>query len=221
MKKSIKIDLGKVVLEGDLTLPSLPKGLIIFAHGSGSGRFSPRNQFVAQHLNKQKFATFLFDLYESRESELFRQEFNLELLAARLRDVTRSLKSFPFLAKLPVGFFGSSTGAAVALVAAAYLKGQIHAVVSRGGRTDLADDFLYLVQASTLLLAGENDPLILGYNEESMKLIDAPKALKIIPNASHLFEEPGALEAVAAETSTWFESYLGKSQSTVKSHVNL
>jgi pimeloyl-ACP methyl ester carboxylesterase len=220
MNETLKIDLGKVVLEGDLTLPSLPKGLIIFAHGSGSGRFSPRNHFIAQHLNKQKFATFLFGLYESKESEIFKQEFNLELLAGRLRDVTRKLKSFPFLTKLPVGYYGSSTGAAVALVAAAYLKNQVHAVVSRGGRTDLADDFLYLVKAPTLLLAGENDPVILGFNQDSLKLIDAPKALKIIPNASHLFEEPGALEAVAMETSAWFESYLGKSQSTVKSRVN-
>jgi pimeloyl-ACP methyl ester carboxylesterase len=220
MKKSLKIDLGKVVLDGDLTMPPLPRGLIIFAHGSGSGRKSPRNQLIAEHLNQEHFATFLLDLYGNKESEWDRQDFNLELLSSRLKEVTAKLKAFPFLAKLPVGYYGSSTGAAVALAAAAFLKKQIHAVVSRGGRTDLADDFLHLVQAPTLLLAGEKDPVILGLNKESLKLIDAPKALKIIPGASHLFEEPGALEAVARESSEWFKTHLGKSQTSATSYRN-
>lgn len=218
--ETIKIDLGKVVLEGDMMLPPLAKGLILFAHGSGSGRFSPRNHFVAQYLNKQGYATFLLDLYGKHESDLIRQEFNLTLLADRLQEVTKKLKSFPFLSKLPVGYFGSSTGAAVALVAAAFLPEQIHAVVSRGGRTDLADEFLHRVHAPTLLLAGGDDPVILGFNQNSLKLLDVPKALRVIPGASHLFEEPGTLEAVALETGEWLKDHLGNSPIMSKSRVN-
>jgi dienelactone hydrolase len=218
MKETLKIDLGKVVIEGDLALPTHPKGLVIFAHGSGSGRFSPRNQFIAQFLYKQGYASFLLDLYSRHDPELDPTEFNLKVLAGRLRDVTVKLKSLPYLTKLPVGFYGSSTGAAVALVAASHLKGQIHSVVSRGGRTDLANDILYLVKAPTLLLVGENDPAILEFNRESLSLIDAPKALKIIPGASHLFEESGALEAVALETEAWLEAHLSNSPRLSKTH---
>lgn len=218
MKETLKIELGEIILEGDLTLPPLPKGLVLFAHGSGSGRFSPRNQFVASHLNTRGYATFLLDLYSLQESEL--QEFNLQELANRFQHVILKLKSFPFLTKLPVGLYGSSTGAAVALVAAAHLREHIQAVVSRGGRTDLANAFLQLVQAPSLLLAGENDHLILEINRKSLNLIDAPKALKIIPNASHLFDEPGAIEAVADEAGDWFEIHLSKITSKSKGRIN-
>lgn len=221
MKETIKIELGKVTLEGDLALPLLPKGLVLFAHGSGSGRNSPRNQFVADRLNRHGYATFLVDLYSPKESEAETQDFNLQLLADRFQNVILKLKSFPFLAKLPVGLYGSSTGAAVALVAAAHLKGHVHAVISRGGRTDLADDFLHFVEAPILLLAGENDRIILEINLKSLNRIDAPKALKIIPDASHLFEEPGTLEAVAEETEAWFEIHLNQSANKNKDRINL
>lgn len=209
MKETLKLDLGKLTLEGDLTFPSIPKGLVLFAHGSGSGRFSPRNGFIAQYLNKKGYATFLFDLYALGDPELDQQEFNLRILSSRLKDVTVKLKSLPFLAKLPVGYYGSSTGAAVVLRAASLLPGHVHAVVSRGGRTDLVDDALSLVQAPTLLLVGENDPFILKLNRASLDQIETTKTLKIIPNAGHLFEEAGALEAVAMETVAWFKTYLG------------
>ncbi|RIW17203.1 alpha/beta hydrolase [Algoriphagus lacus] len=217
MKETLKIELGKIALEGDLTLPAHSKGLVIFAHGSGSGRYSPRNQFISQYLNKQSYATYLLDLYARHDPELDPEEFNLKVLAGRLREVTTRLKSLPYLIKLPVGFYGSSTGAAVALVAASLLKDQIHAIVSRGGRTDLANDVLHLVKAPTLLLVGENDPPILDFNLESLSLINAQKALKVIPGASHLFEEPGALEAVALETEAWLEAHLSNSPRLNKS----
>lgn len=208
IEEILKIDLEKVTLEGNLTLPNLAKGMILFVHGSGSGRFSPRNQFVAKHLNKLGYGTFLFDLFSSQEGEIPEQEFNLKLLAGRLRDVTNKLKTYPFLTKLPFGYYGSSTGAAVALVAASYQPDIVHAVVCRGGRVDLASGFLSLIEAPTLLIAGENDPVILNINRESMELLDTSKELKTIPNASHLFEEPGTLEAVASATSSWFENHL-------------
>jgi len=217
MKETLKLNLGKVTLEGDFTLPSNPRGLIVFAHGIGSGRFSPRYHFVSQYLNKQGYVTFLLDLYARRDPELNPEEFNLEILANRLRDVTVKLKSLPNLSKLPFGFYGSNTGAAVALLAASYLKKQVHAVVSKRGRTDLTNDVLNLIQTPTLLLVGENDSSIKNLNRASLNLIDAPKALKIIPNASHLFDEVGALESVALETEAWFGVHLKMSNRVRKS----
>ncbi|MDF2157267.1 alpha/beta fold hydrolase [Algoriphagus sp. CAU 1675] len=208
MKESLKIEIGKVILEGDLTVPNLPKGLVLFAHGSGSGRNSPRNHFVAEYLNKLGYATFLMDLFANTESELSTGDFDLKFLSERMREVTVKLKSFPFLSKLPVGLYGSSTGAAVALVAASYLPKQVHAVVCRGGRVDLATGFLGLVQAPTLLVVGGNDDYVLELNRESFELLESPKKIKVIPGAGHLFEEPGTLEEVAKETGDWFETHL-------------
>ena len=205
-QEALKIELGNITLEGNLTLPSLPKGLVCFAHGSGSGRFSPRNQFVAVELNTRGYATFLMDMFSPQELEL--EDFNLQKLTNRLKESILKLKSFPFLAKLPVALYGSSTGAAVALAAAADLGNHIHAVVCRGGRTDLANGFLALIRSPILLVIGENDRIILEINQKSLDLIRAPKALKIIPGASHLFEEPGAMEAVAEETCNWREIHL-------------
>jgi len=211
MKEIHKFDLGKVTLEGDLILPSNPRGLIIFAQGAGSARFNPRYHFIAQFLNKQGYITFLLDLYAKRDPELNPQEFNLEILANRLKEITVLLKSLSNLSKLPFGFYGSNTGAAVALLAASFLENQVNAVVSKGGRTDLTNDILKLIQIPTLLLVGENDPPIKNLNQESLNLIEAPKALKIIPNASHRFEEAGALESVALEAEAWFRIHLNKS----------
>ncbi len=210
MKETLKLKLGKVTLEGDFTLPANPKGLILFVHGRENGRFSPRCQFVSQYLNKRGYVTILLNLYAQRDPELNPQEFNLEILANRLREFTVKLKSISNLAKLPFGFYGANTGAAVALKAAYSLKKQIHAVVSKGGRTDLTKDVLNLIRTPTLLLVGEKDPPIKNLNKASLSHIDAPAALKIIPNASHLFEETGALESVALETEAWFETHLRK-----------
>ncbi len=218
MKESLKIEIGKVILEGDLTVPNLPKGLVLFAHGSGSGRNSPRNHFVAEHLNELGYATFLMDLFASNESELSMGNFDLKLLSERLRQVTLKLKGFPFLSKLPVGLYGSSTGAAVALVAASFLPKQVHAVVSRGGRVDFATGFLSLVQAPTLLIVGGKDDYVLELNRESFELLESPKKLKVIPGAGHLFEEPGTLDEVARETGDWFDSHLSPSSQDQEIH---
>jgi putative phosphoribosyl transferase len=211
MKETLKIDLGKVTLEGKCTMASNPSGVIVFVQGSDSGRYNPRYNFVAQYLNKQGYITLLLDLYTRQDPEFNYQEFNLELLANRLRDVTIKLKSHSNFTKLPFGFYGSNTGAAVAIKAASYLKKNVHAVICKGSRIDLIIDALNLIQTPTLFLVGENDPHIKNLNRESLNRIKAPNELKFIPNASHLFEEAGALESVALEAEGWFGIHLNKS----------
>ncbi|MFD0610523.1 dienelactone hydrolase family protein [Bradyrhizobium sp. GCM10027634] len=192
-----------------MSVPGNPRGLIVFAHGSGSSRFSPRNTAVAEALNERGFATLLFDLLTPQEEQDRANVFDVGLLAERLiaavdwlADQTRAIAS------LPVGLFGASTGAAAALMAAARLPDRIAAVVSRGGRPDLAGEALRLVRAPTLLIVGGADFGVIELNEEALDRLRCPKALEIVPGATHLFPEPGAMEAVIEHAGGWFELYL-------------
>ena len=208
----MKIPVGNVVVEGTLTLIPGAKGVVLFAHGSGSGRFSPRNQYVAKEFNKANIGTLLFDLLtkEEEEEDIVTAEyrFNIALLAKRLIGVTEWLRNDPKTKKLSIGYFGASTGAAAALIAAAKLPNEIAAVVSRGGRPDLAGDYLPGVAAPTLLLVGGLDTEVIELNQEAMDQMTAEKKLVIVPGATHLFEEPGTLEHVAKLSTEWFLRYL-------------
>jgi putative phosphoribosyl transferase len=208
----MKIPLGNVVVEGTLTLPPGTKGVVLFAHGSGSSRFSPRNQYVAKEFNKATIGTLLFDLLTQEEEEIdmvtAEYRFNIPLLAQRLIGVTEWLRNDSQTKKLAFGYFGASTGAAAALIAAAKLPNEIAAVVSRGGRPDLAGDYLPNVVAPTLLLVGGLDAEVIELNHEAMDQMTAEKKLTIIPGATHLFEEPGTLEQVAKFSKDWFLRYL-------------
>ncbi|HSU53148.1 MAG TPA: alpha/beta family hydrolase [Candidatus Dormibacteraeota bacterium] len=205
MANQVEIPVGKLALPGELETPSQALGLVIFAHGSGSSRHSPRNQFVAQTLRKAGLATLLFDLLtaqeEAEEAATRHLRFDIPFLAERLVAATRWVRAS---ARIAPGYFGSSTGAAAALVAAAELGNEIGAVVSRGGRPDLAEDALQRVTAPTLLLVGSNDETVLELNEEAAGKLECEKALRIIPGASHLFEESGTLELVAKQAAEWF-----------------
>jgi pimeloyl-ACP methyl ester carboxylesterase len=195
-------------LSGSLETSRSAHGLVAFAHGSGSSRFSPRNQAVAAGLNQRGFATLLFDLLTTEEEPDRAHVFDIALLADRLIDAVRWIDLQPQLARLPLGLFGASTGAAAALVAAARLPGRIGAVVSRGGRPDLADRALDHVLAPTLLIVGGADFGVIELNEQALARLSGPKELAIIPGASHLFPEPGALEAVIDQAAQWFERFL-------------
>ncbi len=196
-------------LAGKLNLPKSPIGLVAFAHGSGSSRLSPRNTAVAAALNDRGFATLLFDLLTSGEEADRGNVFDISMLAGRLVDAVRWLGAQgPSIGSLPVGLFGASTGAAAALVAAARLPDRISAVVSRGGRPDLAGDALARVRAPTLLIVGGADFGVIELNEEAFGRLRAPKNLEIIPGATHLFPEPRAMDAVIEHAARWFERYL-------------
>jgi predicted alpha/beta-hydrolase family hydrolase len=209
---ALKIPIGEVVVEGDLTVPSGAKGIVLFAHGSGSSRFSTRNQYVAKEFNKAKIGTLLFDLLTSEEEEqdIFTAEyrFNISLLAERLIGATKHLRKDKLTDNFPFGYFGASTGAAAALISAAKLSTDVAAVVSRGGRPDLATDYLPKVKAPTLLLVGGLDTEVIELNREAMAQMKAEKKLVIIPGATHLFEEPGKLEEVARLSTDWFLKHL-------------
>src|SRR5215469_3420460 len=210
---NIFIRLKEVKLEGELNLPPDASSLVLFAHGSGSSRQSPRNQFVARTLSRGgKTGTLLFDLLtaEEEQAEAYTRHlrFNIPLLAERLIAVTRWALDKVTTRDLNVGYFGSSTGAAAALVAAAELGSTIGAVVSRGGRPDLAGDSLARVTAPTLLIVGGNDKPVISLNEEAYYLLHCERALRIVPGASHLFEEPGTLEKVANMAAEWFDGHL-------------
>ncbi|MBI2864036.1 MAG: dienelactone hydrolase family protein [Chloroflexi bacterium] len=207
-ERTVLIPSGGVTLEGVLSLPEGAKGIVIFAHGAGSSRFSPRNQFVAEYFREGGLATLLFDLLTEDEAADRRLVFDIELLAERLRDATEWVKKQPDTGRLPLGYFGASTGAAAALLAAAQEGEAIRAVVSRGGRPDLAAENLPVVTAPTLLIVGGYDFPVIPLNEDAYGLLAGPKELKIIPRATHLFEEPGALEEVASLARVWFERYL-------------
>lgn len=205
----LDIPIDGIYLKGDLRIPKYPKGLIVFSHGSGSSRLSPRNRFVAEELNREEFATLLFDLLTPREDSDYEQRFNIKLLTQRLIAVTKWLRSQPSYRKWNIGFFGASTGAASALRAAATLGPDVvKAVVSRGGRPDLAGDALELVKSPTLLIVGGYDTEVIELNEAACDRLNGVKELKIVPEASHLFEEPGKLEAVTELASAWFLKYL-------------
>jgi putative phosphoribosyl transferase len=209
---SIRIPIGEAVMEGNMNLPSGVGGLVLFAHGSGSGRFSPRNQYVAKEFNKAKIGALLFDLLtrEEEEEDIVTAEyrFNIGLLAERLIAATKWLKRDPQTRNFAFGYFGASTGAAAALIAAAKLPNDISAVVSRGGRPDLATGYLPQVVAPTLLLVGGLDTEVIELNRQAMEQMTAKKKLVIIPGATHLFEEPGTLEEVAEFSKDWFARYL-------------
>lgn len=199
-------------LEGDLTIPEPATGLVVFAHGSGSSRHSPRNRLVAARLNERGLATFLIDLLtgpeeivDSRRGHL---RFDVDLLAGRLADATAWAAGQAEIRSLPIGYFGASTGAGAALVAAARQPGDIAAVVSRGGRPDLAGPLLASVQAPTLLIVGGDDDLVIRLNRGALGQLRVRSRIEIIPGASHLFEEPGALEQVALLAGDWFSRYL-------------
>lgn len=197
---------GAVRLPADLAVPHGALGAVVFAHGSGSSRRSPRNLRVGATLDRARIATLLFDLLTPAEELERRNVFDVELLAGRLLVATRWLREQPEARGLPVGYFGASTGAAAALVAAAELGEEIAAVVSRGGRPDLAAAWLSRVRAPTLLVVGGADPAVLELNREAARLLGGRHELAVIPGASHLFEEPGALEQVASLATAWFAS---------------
>jgi putative phosphoribosyl transferase len=207
-EQSVEIPAGPITLPGRLGLPAHAQGVVVFAHGSGSGRFSPRNQYVARVLERAGLGTLLIDLLTEAEAQNRRNVFDLDLLAERLRAATRWLEQTPETAQLPIGYFGASTGAGAALLAAAAEGSRIRAVVSRGGRPDLANGALRQVTAPTLLIVGGNDYPVIALNKYAYDQLGAPKQLVIVPGATHLFEEPGALEEVAHLATTWFKKYL-------------
>jgi pimeloyl-ACP methyl ester carboxylesterase len=206
------IPAGPVRLGGELVTPPEAKGLVLFAHGSGSSRHSPRNQYVARVLHEAGVATLLFDLLTEQEEEAERytrhMRFDIILLATRLAQATQWVTRQDALSGLNIGYFGSSTGAAAALVAAAELGERINSVVSRGGRPDLADPVLDRVRAATLLIVGGNDTEVIELNEEAYAHLRCEKALRLIPGATHLFEEEGSLERVARLAADWFVNHL-------------
>lgn len=211
-ERAVQIASHGRLLEADLRIPASPRGVVVFAHGSGSSRKSSRNRFVADALNRAGFCTLLLDLltadeeYAERWSRHLR--FDIQLLASRLISARRWASIDDSIGGLPIGYFGSSTGAAAALVAAAQEPSSIAAVVSRGGRPDLAGDALSLVYAPTLLLVGGDDHGVIELNEGAYQALMCEKALRVIPGASHLFEEPGTLEEVARMAAEWFALYL-------------
>jgi putative phosphoribosyl transferase len=204
------VTIGPVGLEGIVGLPEASAGIVLFAHGSGSGRFSPRNNFVAQRLRAAGIATLLFDLLTEEEAQDRGNVFDIPLLAERLSMATAWVKQDRETASLPVGYFGASTGAAAALVAASSGASPIAAVVSRGGRPDLAGPALAKVTAPTLLIVGGDDLTVLGLNRAALAALRCEKHLAVVPGATHLFEEPGALEAVVDLAVRWFASHLAK-----------
>ncbi|RNL75308.1 alpha/beta hydrolase [Sinomicrobium pectinilyticum] len=209
MNNSVNISLGNVVLKGILNVPEKARGVVIFSHGSGSSRLSPRNNRVAVMFNTQRFATLLFDLLTEKEDAVYENRFDIDLLTQRLIDVTRWIKDQPATKGLPIGYFGASTGAASALKAAAYFGDTVKAVVSRGGRPDLAgNENLYTVSAATLLIVGSWDQVVMQLNRETYGKLHCKKQLEIIPEASHLFEEPGKMEQVTVLAVNWFKKYL-------------
>jgi pimeloyl-ACP methyl ester carboxylesterase len=208
----VRIDAGDAGLDGFLTLPPRPTGLVVFAHGSGSSRFSTRNRFVADVLNEAGLATLLFDLLSPREHEIDRYtyefRFDIPLLARRLTATVDWVDTQTPLQALPLGLFGASTGAAAALICAAERPERVAAVVSRGGRPDLAGEALSRVRAPTLLIVGGEDHPVLELNRAAAARLGAPHRLEIVPGATHLFEEPGTLEAAASAARDWFLEHL-------------
>ena len=212
-QREVRIPAGPAALSGSLVIPAAAHGIVLFAHGSGSSRHSPRNVFVARELQRAGVATLLFDLLtrseEDRDLRTREHRFDIELLAQRLTDATRWVGTQDDLRDLRLGYFGASTGSAAALVAAAALGDRIGAVVSRGGRPDLAGEAnLARVEAATLLIVGGHDDVVIELNERAFAQLRCEKDFAVVPGASHLFEEPGTLEQVAALASRWFRVHL-------------
>jgi dienelactone hydrolase len=211
-ERAVRVAAGPVTLDGDLSVPDGARGVVLFAHGSGSSRLSPRNRRVARLLNEAKLATLLVDLLTAGEEAIDqrtgRLRFDIALLAKRLIGATDWLTQHPDTRQLPVGYFGASTGAGAALVAAAERLAVVGAVVSRGGRPDLAGPALARVRAPTLLIVGGADFLVIELNRKALAQLRCEKRLVIVPGATHLFEEPGALDEVARLARDWFEGHL-------------
>lgn len=207
-----RIPVDGITLEGDLTIPDGATGIVLFAHGTGSSRFSPRNRAVASELQAGGMATLLLDLLtaeeEQAEAATRHLRFNIELLATRLGAATDWIGRRADTRALPIGYFGASTGAAAALVAASHRRHIIRAIVSRGGRPDLAGEALGTVQAATLLIVGGLDTQVIALNQEAFRRLRCVKRIDIVPGATHLFEEPGALESVSRLARQWFDEYL-------------
>jgi len=212
-EREVRLSAGPLALEGSLGVPDNARGIVLFAHGSGSGRHSPRNRYVAESLRELNLATLLIDLLTPEEEEVDLRtrhlRFDIGLLAARLAGATDWLAQEPDTQGLRVGYFGASTGAGAALVAAAKRPEAVGAVVSRGGRPDLAGEALPRVAAPTLLIVGGEDEPVVGMNREALGQIRAEKVLEVVPGATHLFEEPGKLEEVARLAAEWFVRHLG------------
>jgi putative phosphoribosyl transferase len=207
-ERQVEIPSDSRRLKGILRVPAGAKGVVAFAHGSGSGRFSPRNQFVARTLEEGGLATLLMDLLEEEEAEDRAKVFDIELLADRLQSAVNWLIHNPETMTLRLGYFGASTGAGAALVAAARVPEAVRAVVSRGGRPDLALNHLSAVKAPTLLIVGGRDDVVIELNEQALDQLHCHKEMIIIPRATHLFEEPGTLEEVARLANDWFIRWL-------------
>jgi dienelactone hydrolase len=211
-ERLVQVSTDSVILEGNLGIPEGAEGIVLFAHGSGSSRFSPRNQFVARVLCEGGLATLLIDLLTSEEEKIDRRtrhlRFDINLLAGRLVGATDWLSQHPDTRDLHIGHFGASTGAAAALIAATERPDVVEAIVSRGGRPDLAGPVLSQVEAPTLLIVGGNDIPVIELNQQALAQLRTEKKLEIVPGATHLFEEPGALEQVAQLARQWFQRYL-------------
>lgn len=206
---TVHIPADAAKLDGDLILPPSVKGVVLFAHGSGSSRFSPRNTYVASILQKAGIGTLLFDLLTHEEDQDYEARFDITLLTRRLLAATAWLREQPQTRELSLGYFGASTGAAAALQAAAQPGNKISAVVSRGGRPDLAGEMaLRKVRAPTLLIVGGEDTVVIGLNQQAYALLDCVKEMSIVPGATHLFEEPGTLEQAARKAAGWFVQHL-------------
>jgi putative phosphoribosyl transferase len=214
--EAVHVDLGPVVLEGDLHVPEGATGLVVFAHGSGSSRFSRRNRAVAKVLEHGRFGTLLLDLLtrdeEVTDERTAEYRFNISLLGQRVIGATDWLQKRGDLKHLAIAYFGASTGAAAALIAAAARPEVTRAVISRGGRPDLADEALPQVQAPTLLIVGGDDDVVMAMNRDAMRRMRAPVELQIVPGATHLFEEPGALEQVARLATNWCAQHVNGKQ---------
>lgn len=210
MEKLVHIKHQDVIMEGMLKIPKSAQGIVLFAHGSGSSRLSPRNNFVADTLNDAGLATLLIDLLSKQEDEIYQTRFDIGLLTERLNIVIQWLRNQPHTQNLELGVFGSSTGAAAALRVAAEARNEVKAVVSRGGRPDLAMDVLESVTAPTLFIVGGNDFGVIELNQEAYAQLTCFRKFEIVPNATHLFEEPGCLEEVARLAKEWFKKHLHK-----------
>jgi putative phosphoribosyl transferase len=215
-ERQVRITSGAVSLDGDLSLPADARGVVLFAHGSGSSRHSSRNRYVAKELRQGGMGTLLMDLLTSEEEEAEAHtghlRFDIGLLAERLLAATRWLRAETDTSRLPIGYFGASTGGGAALVAAAEAPNEVSAVVSRGGRPDLAGEALPRVKAPTLLIVGGRDVPVIAMNREALAQLRCEKHLEIVPGATHLFEEPGTLEEVARLAVQWFDSHLEPSE---------
>jgi dienelactone hydrolase len=217
IEQIVHIPANEINLEGALAIPADAQGIVLFAHGSGSSRHSPRNNFVAQVLQGAGMGTLLMDLLTPREDASYETRFDIDLLTQRLERATQWLREQPQTRSLQIGYFGASTGAAAALQAAAIFGSSIGAVVSRGGRPDLAMSALDRVQSPTLLIVGGLDDIVIDLNRQAYRKLKAEKQLEIVPGATHLFEEPGTLQEAARLAANWFKRYLG-SKPHLKSH---